>query len=480
MNDNSNQQPAIPVHRRRILAGGAALAAGATVLGPLTVDQAVAAGAAHRRTHAGGRASTRYPLVRHTGRHPTGYEVTFRYHAPQASRVQLKGEWFFEDPLALPKRITDPSGVVESPGILPPQWSRGDVPMSHPNSTSPYWPVVDMKKGRDGVWTYTTPLPGGVFTYGFFVDGNADHTTITNQLPDPSNAAWNVHHGVVDGRAVDRSEVYVPSDPDFDPRDLSWQGPTDGTSGALRYLTYDSPGHVTPADKNYLVVYTPPGYDKRRSAPYPTFYLSHGGGEDEMGWSTQGNVSNILDNLINNGEVEPMVVVMPNATGYASSTNDGLHRADLIERVIPLIESTYHVSADASRRAYSGLSAGGMRTSYLLLNNTEQFGYYGIMSAGFPADTVLTDALVAAIKNVNVYVGSGWQDPINPGFALPGRTIHRGPFRAVRDLTEQGIHVTTAFIDGGHEWHVWRLLLRDFLTRSAFLPATSAPDSWGA
>jgi enterochelin esterase-like enzyme len=416
------------------------------------------------------------PVVRHTGKGPTGYEVTFRYYAPAAKRVQLKGEWYFERPSELPQRLTGPDYTVESPGLLPEQWRPGDVPMSHPNSTSPDFPVVDMVKDRSGVWTSTTPLPAGVYTYGFFVDTDADAATTTGQLPDPANAAWNVVDGVVDGRAVDRSQIYVPADPEFDPSDLSWQGPAAGPRGKLRYVTYSSPGHVTPADTNYLVLYTPPGYDPERGKPYPTFYLSHGGGEDEMGWSTQGDMANIMDNLINDGAISPMVVVMPNATGYASSTFEQLYRTDLIERVIPWVEQHYNVSASASDRAYSGLSAGGMRTSYLLLNDTEQFGYYGIMSAGLPPNTVLADDLVAAMRKVSVYVGGGWQDPVNPGFS----TIHRGPFRTVRDLTDAGVHVQTAFVDGGHEWHVWRLLLKDFLTRVAFLPSTTAPATWGA
>ncbi|MFK4098772.1 alpha/beta hydrolase-fold protein [Streptomyces sp. NPDC019531] len=417
------------------------------------------------------------PVVRHTGRRPTGYEVTFRYHAPSAERVQLKGEWYFERPSELSPRVTGPDHLVETQGLLPAQWRPGDVPASHPNSTSPVWPVVDMVRGRDGVWSYTTPLPSGVYTYGFFVDAQADDTTTAGQLPDPGNPAWNVTDGVVQGRAVDRSQIYVPSDPDFRTVDRSWQGPAPhGGRGKLRYVTYGSPGHVTPADENYLVVYTPPGYDPKRAEPYPTLYLSHGGGENEMGWSTQGAMADIMDNLIGHGEVEPMVVVMPNATGYASSTQDQAHRTDLIERVIPWVEDHYNVSTSASDRAYTGLSAGGMRTAYLLLNNTEVFGYYGIMSAGLPPNTTLTEERKAAIGQVSVYVGCGWQDPINVGFS----TLHRGPFRAVRDLTAAGIHVQTDFVDGGHEWHVWRILLRDFLTRVAFLPPTTASAAWGA
>lgn len=194
-----------------------------------------------------------------------------------------------------------------------------------------------------------------------------------------------------------------------------------------------------------------------------------------MGWSTQGDVANILDNLINTGAINPLVAVMPNATGYAASADEEAHRTDLVERVFPWVEAHYHVSSAAADRAYSGLSAGGMRTNYLLLHNTEQFGYYGMMSAGLPTGTAFTEEQLAAIKKAAVFVGGGRQDPINEGF----QTRHRGPLREVRDLTAAGVHVQTAFVDGGHEWYVWRLLLREFVTRTAFLPSTSADPTWG-
>ncbi|MFF7331799.1 alpha/beta hydrolase-fold protein [Streptomyces sp. NPDC008150] len=468
------------VTRRSVTRALAATVGGASLLGTsaglASAAPAAGGGATARRADTARQTDGTGPVVRHTGRAPTGFEVTFRYRAPKAKRVQIKGEWYFERPLALTRRLTDPDHLVESPGLLPTQWRPGDVPISHPNSTNPNWHTADMVKGRDGIWTYTTPLPGGFYTYGFFVDADADDTTQTGQLADPANPAWNVVNGVVHGTAVDRSQVYVPSDPDLDPSAASWLGPAKGARGKLRHVTYSSPGHLTPPDENYLVVYTPPGYDAKRKAPYPTLYLSHGGGENEMGWSTQGDLANILDNLVNAGAVTPMVVVMPNATGYASSTAEQLHRTDLIERVFPWVEKNYNVSASAADRAYSGLSAGGMRTNYLLLNNTEQFGYYGMMSAGLPSGTTLTEPQKAAIKKVSVYVGAGRQDPINQGYL----TLHRGPLREVRDLTAAGIHVQTAFVDGGHEWYVWRLLLRDFLTRCAFLPPTTADTSWGA
>lgn len=418
------------------------------------------------------------PTVKHTGKAPTGYEVTFQFSAPDAASVQIKGEWYFERPSELETlAATQEDPVVETPGILPSDWQPGDVPIAFPNSTNQNFPLIQMtERGNSGVWTFTTPLPSGTFTYGFFVDcGTADGSGCTQQ-PDPANPAWNVVDGEVNGAAVPMSQIYVPSDPTFDTVDASWQAPSD-EPGELQFLRYASPGHVTPADENFFVLYTPPGYDPDRAEPYPTLYLSHGGGEDAMGWSTQGVMQNVLDNLIDVGEIEPMVVVMPNGGGYPASSQNAAFRADLIDTLIPYVEDNYNVSTDSADRAFSGLSAGGQRTNQLMLNNTDQFGYYGMMSSGLPPGTTLTPAQVAALKEVQIYVGGGFQDVIHAvGFSLNGNQSHTGPANEVTLLTNSGIHVTTGFINGGHQWYVWRILLKDFLTRVAFQPPTYA--SW--
>jgi hypothetical protein len=71
----------------------------------------------------------------------------------------------------------------------------------------------------------------------------------------------------------------------------------------------------------------------------------------------------------------------------------------------------------------------------------------------------LSAAQQAAIKHVAVIVGGGWDDPLHP-FALTDLS-------AVQSV---GGEVFPDFINGGHEWYVWRILLRDFLTRVAFFP----------
>jgi hypothetical protein len=61
-----------------------------------------------RAGKAGDHESGYGPVIKHTRRGPTGYEVTFRCYAPQATRVQIGGEWYFERPSELPRLAVTP------------------------------------------------------------------------------------------------------------------------------------------------------------------------------------------------------------------------------------------------------------------------------------------------------------------------------------------------------------------------------------
>ena len=399
------------------------------------------------------------PVIRHTGRPPTGYTVTFRFRAPNATNVRLEGEWYFSSPAH--------TRVGSSEGRLPSQWKPGDFPIGWPNyGTTAGWPIVDMKKNpRTGVWSYTLPLPSGEFNYDFVVGGstNAELASPTPletavKLSDPSNPPWNEHHGIIVGSREPTSQVYVPSDPAFHTVDYWWQAPT-SPHGALRDVYYPasviSPGSV--AGFNELAIYTPPGYDPHRSRPYPTVYLSAGYSSNEVDWSTRADAGNILDNLIDKGKVEPTVVVMTNSAFTDCLSGDATKYArNLLGWVIPYVQSHYRVSREPSQRAFAGLSCGGGLAASLLVHHTTAFGYFGVFSP-YPANVTAAEA--RAIKHVRVMIGAGKQDPIH--------------YYALSDLSElqrAGDKVFTDFINGGHDWYVWRILLRDFLTRTAFRP----------
>jgi len=80
--------------------------------------------------------------------------------------------------------------------------------------------------------------------------------------------------------------------------------------GKIESVEYNS---KSVGGKRKMVIYTPPGYSKDRK--YPVFYLLHGAGDDETGWSRKGAANVILDNLYAGKKLAPMIVVMPN--GFA-------------------------------------------------------------------------------------------------------------------------------------------------------------------
>ena len=426
-----------------------------------------------------GQGSKFSPQVIHTGRQPTGYTVTFRYYAPTATSVQIKGEWYFSSPAQ--------TTTTSSQGLLPSKWSPGDFPIAYPNQVFANWPVISMTKNKGGVWTYTTPMPSGVFTYGFFVNCSSPTQTGCTEVSDPGNLPWNTYHGTTVGSVEPTSQVYVPSDSRFDTVNYWWQAPA-RVRGSLVDVSYTSPESINPPGTHPLAVYTPPGYNPHRSTPYPTLYLSHGYGGNEIDWTTQGDAANILNNLIDTGQIQPMVVVMTDFNGFpgdclglnggATSPWLAAYDQDLLGNVIPYVQSHYNVSANASERAFAGLSCGGVLANSLLYNDTSEFGYYGVMSpypnVALPADTppiVYTPsaAQVTAMKQVGILVGGGWQDPIQSFLTgCPGG--QSCAFTEVATLEAAGVGIFPDFVNGGHEWYVWRILLYDFLTRVAFYP----------
>jgi enterochelin esterase-like enzyme len=405
------------------------------------------------------------PQVTYTGAAPTAYTVTFRYYDPSASRVQVNGEWYFSAP-----QDTTPAS---SQGLLPSQWAPGDIPIAYPNSVEANWPVTDMTKDpHTGVWSYTTPLPSGTFTYGFFIDCASGTGAGCTEVSDPANPPWNDVHGVRAGSAEPDSQVYVPSDPAFGTVDYSWQAPS-RVHGHLADMLYPSPESISPPGQHPLAVYTPPGYNPHRRVPYPTLYLSHGAGGSELDWSTQGAAGNILDHLVEAKLMQPVVVVMTNFYGLTTSaTPAGMAQAyatDLLQDVIPYVQAHYDVSARADSRAFGGLSDGGAIANFLMVNDTDGFGYYSVMSnAGqfplVPPPGELPPALVASLKRpAGIQIGGGLQDPIR--FLT---TVEEA------ELTASGVPFTSDSPNGGHEWYAWRILLRDFLTTIAFRATTTS------
>ncbi len=327
--------------------------------------------------------------------------VTFRLKAPKAQEVKLTGV-----------------AILTALG-------KGNEP-------------VPFIKGEDGIWTLTIgPLEPDMYAYHFNVDGM--------QITDPSNtyAAFTamppysqlIVHG--DGPAY------------YDARNVP--------HGTVTRHIYHS--DVTNGERE-LYVYTPPGYDPKKT--YPVLYLFGGSGELPSNWIYDGRVNFIMDNLLSEGKVVPMLIAIPNNQvihrnhpKHTELTFD-IFEKELRNHVIPVVENAYSVQRDPKGRAISGLSMGGRHAMFIGFRSLDLFASFGILSAG---DTEAETSLALFLNDTDVnskvqylFVGLGTYEA--DGF-LGKRSIalHNA-------LTSHNIkHEYYVGGHGAHDWATWRHLL---------------------
>jgi len=188
--------------------------------------------------------------------------------------------------------------------------------------------------------------------------------------------------------------------------------------GKLEMIEYDS---KTVGTARKMQVYTPPGYSKDKK--YPVLYLLHGIGGDETEWERFATPDVLLDNLIADGKAVPMIIVMPNGRAQkddrpgpnpmATAPAFAVFERDLLDDVIPAIESRYSVQADREHRALAGLSMGGGQSLNFGLAHLDTFAWVGGFSSApntKPPDQLVPDPAAAARLLKLLWLSSGNKD----------------------------------------------------------------------
>ena len=369
---------------------------------------------------------------------PTGYFVSFRYYAPQAHRVRSRGEWSFSSP-----RL---SSAYTSENVMPEDYQDGMFPLQVDQND---WPAFDMTlDAQSGVWSYTIPLPCGVWSYRFIVDGpeGAALTDYTDAYvtSDPNNPP--VERGL--GQQTN-SQVYVPFDPERQSTDFSIQAArSDEKRGKLEIIYYD-PSNLDYEllDEPSVGIYLPFGYDPERAEPYPVLYAAHGSGiESETSWWNKGVIGNLTDNLIADYGVEPFVIVLTN--NYA----DSFDHMNVLNNVVPLVESLYNVRTDADGKAFCGISKGAICAKNVLLDAPESFRYYGFFSGcHYSASDEQFDG--ERIRDRKIYLAAGEREA---GLLAAQRTAEK-----LNSAGKNDFHMFTVM--GGHNWYTWRQIYVDYV-----------------
>ena len=399
--------------------------------------------------------------------------VTFHFSAPTAQKVQV--------------------GLV-----IPGQSSLNPIP-------------VDMVKGADGVWTYTSdPQSPGYHNYWMFVDGAPVLDTATN--------AYIGYSHMCNGYEIPEAGV-------------DWYDLKDVPHGDIRIKNYYA---KSLGAWRHIFVYTPPGYDANLKTRYPVLYLQHGGGEDERVWTEMGHTNLILDNLLAAGKIKPFIVIMetsavpgagrggargagapptagaPPAAGAARGAAaaapgaapgapgagrgqggpvGGAYGQLMVNDLIPWVDANYRTLADQAHRAMAGLSMGGGQTATVTMVNLDKFSYIGLFSGGAavgggrgaarggaPGAALAAAAAPATPQQLDlktIYSGA-MADPAE--FNRKVRVLFmsfgtntpienpEGLKRHQEQLIAAGITNSYVYISPGttHEWQTWRRALYTF------------------
>lgn len=206
------------------------------------------------------------------------------------------------------------------------------------------------------------------------------------------------------------------------------------------------------------LIYTPPGFSKTKK--FPVLYLLHGIGGDEKEWLNGGHPEVILDNLIADGKIEPMIVVLPNGRAMKDDRAIGnifdsarvkafaTFEKDLLNDLIPFIEKKYPIIADREHRAIAGLSMGGGQSLNFGLGNLDKFAWIGGFSSApntkIPAE-LIPNVNAAKEKIKLLFISCGASD----GLISFSKRTH--------DYLKQNNIPHIYFIEPGvHDFKVWK------------------------
>lgn len=204
-------------------------------------------------------------------------------------------------------------------------------------------------------------------------------------------------------------------------------------------------------------VYLP--YNYTNSQKLPCIYATDG---YEYLHPKLGNIITVLDNLIEDEKIRPVVAVfIDHRSPIDRSNNRRMQELAMnakyldffTQELIPQIESEYSVIRDARNRAIMGTSMGGLTATYFAFAKSDIFGLAGIQSPSFyTRPQIYSLCSNPADPKMKISMTSGL---INDTSAES---------RKMKDVLEANSCIYTyREVNEGHSWGNWRRLIDDIL-----------------
>ncbi|MEO1017646.1 MAG: alpha/beta hydrolase family protein [Pseudomonadota bacterium] len=258
----------------------------------------------------------------------------------------------------------------------------------------------------------------------------------------------------------------------------------------------------------YLPPQHPDRSTKRNSSPqpvadfWPLLILLHGHGGNDRDWLHAGKLQETADGLIEAGQIEPLIIVMPDGDNswYVDNSDPGgagLIASALIEELPSYLAVHYQASLSPAHTAIAGLSMGGYGALRLGFNEPGRFAAIVSMSgAVFSPEISRAEFSELQLNLFNTAFG----DPFDPERfaaaspfnlipelrASPARpdillmagdddffALDLETMRLHLALEEAGVASEIRITDGGHVWPLWADHLDPALR---FINASFEPD----
>jgi enterochelin esterase-like enzyme len=218
-------------------------------------------------------------------------------------------------------------------------------------------------------------------------------------------------------------------------------------------------------------VYLPPDYLRAPQRRYPVLYMLHGTGGTYTEW-TDSFLPEQADRLMVAGEIQPMIVVMPDdgESTYWANWDNGPRWGDYVtEDVVSTIDQRYRTLAQAADRGIGGLSMGGLGALNLAFQHPDVFGVVGAHSPSVrlepdPALWFLTGENFwehnpiwlaqnrSGLESLKIWLDAGTDDVWLPNV----EAVHAA-------LVSEGLHVEWHVLPGPHEAEYWIGHLPEYL-----------------
>jgi enterochelin esterase-like enzyme len=214
-----------------------------------------------------------------------------------------------------------------------------------------------------------------------------------------------------------------------------------------------------------VYIYTPPGYSTSNK-PYPFLLIFDG-----FAYIDLVPTPTILDNLISEGKIPPLVAVLPDSLDQDTRNRELPCHPPFVDfltqELLPWVHEHYSVTNDPAQTIVAGSSYGGLAAAFVGLHASETFGNVLSQSGSFwwdrdpedniPGELLIQQFIASPHLPLRFYMEVGLQEKWGMVDMVPCN-------RHMRDVLQlKGYEVHYSEFNGGHDYICWRGSLADGL-----------------